>query len=57
MRLLREARGLTQQAAAERAELETKHWQLLEAGRANPTLATLLAVAKAFDVEVNELLK
>jgi transcriptional regulator with XRE-family HTH domain len=57
IRQLRERRDLTQQAAAEAAEIEVKHWQLLEAGtRANPTLATLLAVARALDVEVHELL-
>jgi transcriptional regulator with XRE-family HTH domain len=54
---LRKKRELTQQKAAELAELETKHWQLLERGGTNPTLATLLAVAKALDVELYELLK
>lgn len=57
IRALRAERQLTQQAAAERADLEIKHWQLVEAGRTNPTLATLLAIAKALRVEPSELLK
>lgn len=48
---------MTQQEAAERASIEVKHWQLIEAGGTNPTLATLLALAKALDVEVHELLR
>jgi transcriptional regulator with XRE-family HTH domain len=54
---LRRKQKLTQQAAAEAASIEVKHWQLIEAGGTNPTLATLLAVAEALDVTVSELLK
>ena|SRR5436190_7128347 len=57
IRSLRLASGLTQQAASEAAQIETKHWQLLEAGGTNPTLATLVAVAKALGREPFELLK
>lgn len=57
MRSLRLRRDLTQQEAAERASIEVKHWQLVEAGGTNPTLATLLAVAKALDVELRQLLR
>jgi hypothetical protein len=48
---------LTQEQAAERAHIEAKHWQDLEAMRAgNPTLATLLAVARALKVDLTALL-
>ena len=57
IRVLRTQQNLTQQVASDRADLETKHWQLLEAGGTNPTLATLIAIAKALDVELYELLK
>lgn len=54
---IRSLRGKeTQQAVSERASIEVKHWQVLEAGGGNPTLATLLAVSKALGVEVHELL-
>ncbi|HEX4419088.1 MAG TPA: helix-turn-helix transcriptional regulator [Kofleriaceae bacterium] len=47
----------SRQEAAEIAQIETKHWQLMESGGGNPTLATLIAVAKALGVEVYELLR
>jgi transcriptional regulator with XRE-family HTH domain len=58
IRSLRAARDLTQQETAEAAAIEVKHLQLIESGdHSNPTLATLVAVAKAFGVELHELLK
>lgn len=57
VRSLRKRNELTQQEAAEVASIETKHWQLIEAGGTNPTLATLLAVARALDVDLAELLR
>ncbi len=56
VRSLRAGLDLTQEEAAERASLEAKHWQLVEAGGTNPTLATLLSIAKALEVQVHELL-
>jgi transcriptional regulator with XRE-family HTH domain len=56
VRSLRNERELTQQAAAEKASIETKHWQRIEAAGTNPTLATLISIAKALDVEAYELL-
>ena len=41
-------RELTQEQAAELAKLDVKHWQDVEAGRTNPTVATLVGIAKAF---------
>jgi len=57
VRELREARGLSQEAFAERAGLKYKHYQALEAGRKmNFHFATLLKLAKACDLEPWELL-
>jgi transcriptional regulator with XRE-family HTH domain len=56
VRRLREQLGLTQEAAAQAASIEPKHWQLIEVPGSNPTLATLVAVAKALRVEPHQLL-
>ncbi len=53
--MLRLERELTQEHAAERAKLDEKHWQDIEAGRTNPTVATLVGIARALDVEFVEL--
>ncbi len=53
---LRTKAGLTQEQAAESAGVEPKYWINLEAGRANPTLATLAAVAAAVGVSLAELM-
>jgi transcriptional regulator with XRE-family HTH domain len=55
IRELRAERELTQEAAAESAELSAKHWQDLEAGRSNPTLSSLVAVARALHVSLSQL--
>lgn len=55
VRTLRGEAGLTQEEAAARAALDPKHWQDLEAGRTNPTVATLVAVAKALGVTLPDL--
>jgi transcriptional regulator with XRE-family HTH domain len=47
---------MTQERAAEAACVEPKYWISLEAGRANPTLATLAAVAAALGTSLSELL-
>ena len=52
MRRLRIARGLTQEAAAERAGLVTRHLQKTEAAEVNVTLHTLVRLALALNVEV-----
>lgn len=53
--MLRAEKQLTQEVAAERAKLDEKHWQDLEAGRTNPTLATLIGVARSLGVRLGEL--
>lgn len=57
IRTLREARGLSQEAFAERAGLKYKHYQAVEAGRKPKLqLPTLIKIAKALDLEPWELL-
>lgn len=59
----RDAVGLTQEKAAERAGLSRNHYQLLESGLsdrakktpANPTLSTLIDLAQALDCKVSDL--
>ena len=63
LREKREAVGLTQEVAAERAGLSRNHYQLLEAGLsdrsrntpANPRLSTLLLLAEVFKCDVSDL--
>lgn len=57
LRQLREKCGLTQEAFAERAGLQYKHYQAVEAGRKpDLRLSTLEKLAKALEVEPWELL-
>lgn len=59
----REAAGLTQEKAAERAGLSRNHYQLLESGLsdrakktpANPRLSTLLDLSEALGCKVSDL--
>lgn len=51
MRRLREAASLTLEAASERAEMNWRHWQKVEAGEVNTTLRTLNRIAMALDVD------
>jgi transcriptional regulator with XRE-family HTH domain len=55
MRLLREARGLTQGQIAKLAGIPRATLAHLESGDGNPTLAVLSAVADAFQVTLEEL--
>ena len=55
IRALRLERELTQEAAAEVAKLDEKHWQDIEGARTNPTVATLVGVARALKVTLSEL--
>lgn len=55
---LREARGLTQEAFAEKSGLDYKYYQSVEAGRKRDIrLSTLNKLAKACGLEIWELLK
>jgi transcriptional regulator with XRE-family HTH domain len=44
--------GLTQEAAAERAKLDYKHYQAIETGSSNVTVASLVGIAKALRVKL-----
>jgi transcriptional regulator with XRE-family HTH domain len=56
VRLLREARGLTQQQMASISGVPRPTWANLESGAANPTLAVLVRVAAALQVSLEELI-
>lgn len=51
LRLLRSQRGLTQQSLAERCDLDETYISLLERGRRQPTLSTIVALAKALEID------
>jgi transcriptional regulator with XRE-family HTH domain len=57
MRRLRRKKGLSQEAVAERAALDAKHYQAIEAGHTNVTFASLLGIARALGVKVADLAK
>lgn len=48
---------LTQEQAAEKMGLDEKHLQLIETGQTNPTVATLVAVARGLGVDAGDLLR
>lgn len=55
IRELRLARGLTQERAAGLADLDPKGFQSIERGKTNLTMASLVAIAKALDVNLQDL--
>jgi len=57
VRLLRAEAGWTQAETAERAGIDAKHIQAIEAGSGNVTLRTLVALASAFGVDPRRLLE
>lgn len=46
---------MTQERAASNASLDSKHWQAIEAGTINVTVASLVGIAKALNVTLSEL--
>jgi transcriptional regulator with XRE-family HTH domain len=52
VRAHREARGLTRVVAAEAIGIHHIHLAKIELGRANITLATLVSIANAFELEL-----
>lgn len=56
VRALRQKRGFTMEECADRAHLHGRHWQKVEAGEVNATLATMSRIAEVLDVSVAELL-
>jgi transcriptional regulator with XRE-family HTH domain len=51
----RRARQLTVEDAAWKANIASRHWSKIEAGDANPTLATLVKVARGLGVAIGDL--
>ena len=56
MRELRAESGWTVEEAAERFGVEPAHVRRIEAGRTNPSLATLVSIALGFGTDVVSLL-
>ena len=56
VRSYREAHGLTLEEVAERIDADFRHFQRIESGQVNPTLATILRVAEALGVPAYALL-
>lgn len=54
---LREERGLSKSAVAEKSELSFDDYSAIEGGHTNPSWGTMRRVAKTFDVDVTELAK
>lgn len=55
IRAIREALELSQHEAATRAAIDPKHWQVIEQGGTNPTVASLVAISRALKVSVKDL--
>lgn len=56
IRLLRDAKGLSQQDLAALCNFEKTNMSRLEAGRTNPTISTLYKISQALDVKLSDLL-
>lgn len=56
VRRLRQARGMSLEALAERAKLSTNYVGSIERDRRDPSLSSVRAIARALDVPVAELL-
>lgn len=54
-RTLRKERGLTQERAAEAILVNPKHLSKIERGDVNVTLATLVAIARAYGIDLGTL--
>jgi transcriptional regulator with XRE-family HTH domain len=57
IRATRQLVGLTQEQVAERAKLDYKHFQAIESGGSNVTVASLVGIAKALHVTLMELFR
>lgn len=56
IRELRQAHGMTQEVAAERAKINPKYLGAIERGEINVTLATMVRLAKALGVSPSDFL-
>ena len=55
VRALRQAKGWTLEEAAEKGDMDLKHWQKIEAGTINVTLVTLVRIAEGLGETVGSL--
>lgn len=55
VRALRSERGLTQEEVAQLAQLDAKHIQVIEYAKTNPTVASLVGIARALKVPLKDL--
>jgi transcriptional regulator with XRE-family HTH domain len=56
IRTIRERKGLSQRALAERAEMSITFLSNVELGKVDPSLSTLRRLAKALDVKIANLI-
>lgn len=52
---MRESLGVSQEQLAADAEIPYSSVNEIEAGKTNPTIATLMAISDALDIPINEL--
>ena len=57
LRSLRTERALTQEQIAEGAHLDAKHYQAIESGRTNVTMASLVGIARSLGVPLTQLFR
>ena len=56
LRALRATEELSIEAAAEAADVDSRHWRKIEAGELSPTLETIAKICAAFDLTFGKLL-
>ncbi|NOT74953.1 MAG: helix-turn-helix transcriptional regulator [Cyclobacteriaceae bacterium] len=56
LRQLRESQGISQEQLAADAEIPYSTVNEIEAGKTNPTIASLMAIAEALDMPLSKLL-
>lgn len=52
----RREKGYTQEELAEKCRLSLRHYQAVEAGKANPRLDTFLRICQVLELQVEDLL-
>ncbi len=57
LQALRKAKGFTLQELANEADVELSQIHRIEKGKINPTLSTLFMIAKAFGIELSDLVE
>ena len=53
----RRRKNLTQDAVADAANISTKYYNLIENGKANPSITNIVNICKALDMELGALLR